>query len=289
MRFPTVAPRPGESLEAAYRRILETFSKAGIRTHDPEMLKIARPDSDALKYFLATDESPPRRVLVVTRGWTKETTRAVANFLITHRETGILGPSTFHVLSSEPPPDFIASVAADGLRGQLEREALSYVRHRRRIPPPELSDLGRAGAAAALRFLGLSGAESWEARLDGLTGAVSSRLRPEGLADDRELPEEEYVPYDTLVLLGAWVGEILRNHERLRGKWVEDDPDVYPAGVRLALWDRRWGDAGSDEENPVLANPIGKITKLYVNGTEDDLLFFARTILDAARERKEGA
>ena len=87
-----------------------------------------------------------------------------------------------------------------------------------------------------------------------------------GLRDEGEQPENlTYLLYS----LGCYVGKVMCIH--LHGKWVHASDTDLASGFRSEVVQLR---------NEVLWNPIGKIEKLLVNGSEDSV---AHMFKEAAR------
>jgi hypothetical protein len=259
---------PGDDLEQAYQKTVAYVRSQGAPLYEPELVNASMHSREFGRQLLLMNR-PPGVLYLCVDPWDDEKAALVATDLVGSFKTAMDmgGAPSFMILSLHPVPEPIRFLFGNSPAAQLELLIRSKFDLRAVSSPDQMPDLGTKIGAGLLEKISGSKATLADLRTVGaLQQAVLEKLRPEK-DPEKPLPEGSYEPEGILLCLGALFGEVLKRRESLDATWVRND--MMPFSIALEVRNRKTG-------RSIVANPVGKVMKLYQNGREDDLIFFSK-------------
>lgn len=240
-------------------------------------LSAARPIDDMNVAGLRVALSDGVLVAVVAGPWTGALELGVLNVLLkltNYMETKV-GATRVALVAPRPLPASLRYIFSSTPQGRFERLAIGQSgRYQVQVPIDPKDVDGLTSLAGQLLHVCFEGEASGTMEdVPALEQLVLHRLRYPAEPSET-MPAGGYTPISSLLLLGLLVGQSIRKAAHSPAAW-EVDPQEY-FGLGMSTYIRSIGSRG-------VARVIGKMFKLYMNGSEDSIDALARHVVEESR------
>lgn len=272
--IPTVDLEPGTDLDAAHQRAVAAFDEAGYYvTEGTVMNSVDGPLSGTAKLFNFHDDAGMYTGVVYPGEWTDEVANGVLSLASSIRPDPADG---VFVVSPTDPPAPVEYVTGAHPRGAFSLDAMHAVQNGPVFVPGTAPDMAEHGRKSLATHFDVHVDVDDLAALETIDDIVLSEIRT---VEDREAPQDGYVPHEALLVLGTLAGEVMRrgferDHDATT-EWVTDE-SVSSTGVALSV--------ASPDGNEMTVNPAGKAFKLFENGESDSIAFMYQTSVAAMQD-----
>lgn len=272
--LPDVELEPGMDLDEAHERAVGAFDEAGFYvTEGTIMNSVDGPLDGAAKLFNFHDDAGMYTGVVYADEWDEEVANGVLSLASSIRPEPSDG---VFVVSATEPPAALEYLTGAHPRSAYALEAKGEVQNGPAFAADAAEHYAAVGRELVARHFGVEVDVDDVDELETIDDLVLSELRPE---DDPERPAQGYVPHDALVPIGTLAGEVMRSgFERDHGAstaW-SDGQGVSSTGVALTVT--------APDGGEITVNPVGKVFKLFENGSEDSVAYMYRTSVAAMND-----
>lgn len=251
--------QPGETLSHAYARILACLQGGSTEVHPMTGFNMRSPAASFAKFIVAKDEEGSSIYVLGERAWDPSQEQVVINQLLVMWDAFLRKGERFprvRPLTPAEVPTMTSYLFSNEGRGAFETLCMLKFRAPYAVDPTfarEISDHVRWILKTYWSIdLDVGRPEHSKPLEDFLVNTIRGRTGPEDTIEGLE-----HWPRHTLLGLGCVVGEMICQHPRLHGRWVEDEEVPFQLGLEIGL-------RGAAQVH--YTDPIGKVCMLFEDG-----------------------